>query len=75
MALNIDEILELKKYLKDNNAKELHLHDACAGQCFTLDTPDKFTIMLIKAYFKEKNIKASFSDNNDAFTIGGLFNG
>lgn len=75
MSLNIDEVLELKKYLRNNNAAEIHMHDACGGQYFTLDEPDEFTMKLIKDYFVNKNIKASFSENNDSFTIGGLARG
>lgn len=75
MALNIDEILELKKYLEGKKAVAIHLHDACGGQYFTLDKPDENTTDLIKDYLKNKNITASFSANKDSFTIGGLFRG
>lgn len=72
MSLNIDEVLGLKKYLENKNAVKMHLHDACGGQYFTLEKPDKATMDLIKLYLKEKKIMAVFSNDNSSFTIGGL---
>lgn len=75
MVLNLDEVIELQKYLESKNAVKIHLHDACGGQYFTLDEPSQSTIDLIKKFLENKKIEARYSDKFDSFTIGGLHRG
>ena len=67
--LNFDEVIELKKFLAENNAQNIHLHDTCGGQYFTIDNGNDYTECLIKDYLSKKNQQVVFSDDKLSFTI------
>ena len=67
--LNLDEVIELKNFLVDNNAANIHLHDTCGGQYFTVDSGNDYTENLIKDYLSKKNQQVVFADDKLSFTI------
>ena len=75
MALTLSEVIELKNLINEKGGVEIHMHDACGGQYFTLGEPSPETVGIIKSYLEPKGIKARYSPNNDSFTIGGLGRG
>lgn len=36
MALTLSEVIELKNLINEKGGVEIHMHDACGGQYFTL---------------------------------------
>ena len=67
--LNLDEVIELKNFLAENNAANIHLHDTCGGQYFTIDSGDDYTEKLIKDYLSKKNQQVAFAADKQSFTI------
>ena len=67
--LNLDEVIEFKNYLAENNAANIHLHDTCGGQYFTIDSGDDLTVNLIKDFLSKKNQQFVFAADKLSFTI------
>lgn len=76
MILSFDMVLELKRALKlqpqfqqkfpENN---LHFHDGCAGQFFTLDQTGEDLTAYLADYFDRLNLTAVFSEDHMSFTV------
>lgn len=69
MILSLDEVLKIKNDLLDKYSVNLHIHDTCGGQCFSIDEKDLIQIDKIKEYFNSKNYDLIFSDNKLRFRI------
>lgn len=72
-TLSIDEIIKLKEKTKEFGY-ELHTHDACGGQSFSLklvlEEEDKKVFDIIKEFLKEKGYDVEFFGKNKLnFTI------
>ncbi|MGM9681802.1 MAG: hypothetical protein ACI3XR_09895 [Eubacteriales bacterium] len=65
-------MIELKRALECQpglSEKNLHFHDGCGGQSFTLDrTSDELTAFL-SDYFDRRNLTAVFSEDRLRFTV------
>ncbi len=66
--LNLDEVIELKKTLLEQFSAELHLHDACGGQSFSLKNPSSGAQEYIEKYCREKRMRAIFYEPS-AFVV------
>lgn len=63
MPLNLDEVMELKKEIAERFGVEVHMHDTCGAQTFSVD-PDKMTPELenyIIGYFDGQNMQADIA--------------
>ncbi len=69
MILSISEAIELKKKLRDQFSVELHFHDGCGGQYFSLEKSSDELVASIKAYCAGRNICALFSADGLSFTV------
>ena len=69
MIFNIFAVTELKKKISELFSVEVHFHDACGGQYFTVDElTDEMKAFLIE-YFSERKLKVHFSESGDSFTV------
>ena len=69
MIFNIFAVTEVKKKISELFSVEVHFHDACGGQYFTVDElTDEMKAFLIE-YFSERKLKVCFSESGDSFTV------
>jgi hypothetical protein len=64
-----NEAIELKARAKEQFSAEIHFHDCCGGQYFSLETSDEKLKSFIENYFANKSLKAVFSDDGLQFTV------
>lgn len=69
MILTLTEVAELKKVLLEKFSVQIHFHDGCGGQYFTVDKCTEELKEFISAFFTAKNLNAVFSENGEQFTI------
>lgn len=69
MIITITEAAELKKEIKEKFSADIHFHDGCGGQYFTLDEPSGEIVKFIDGYFAEKNMRAVFSGDCCRFSV------
>ncbi len=67
--LTLEEFTELKENLKRIFSAELHLHDCCGGQYFSLDETDEVLVKYITEYFNNRNLSAVFSKDGKQFSV------
>ena len=69
-TMSISEVSELKRMLKEKFRMELHFHDGCGGQYFSLDEkPPAELIDYIIEYFSNLGIKVNYTDDFQTFTL------
>ena len=72
MAMNLDysDVLKMKKAVDDRFHLNVHFHDGCGGQYFSLDEKPtaELTDYIIK-YFSELGIKVNYTDDFQMFTL------
>ena len=68
-TLTLSEAAELKKTVESRFNTEVHFHDCCGGQSFSLNEADACAAEFIKNYLSEKGLCAVFSDNGLHFTV------
>ena len=72
MIISTMEIARLKKELADKFSAELHFHDSCGGQSFSLDKSGEEITKYITAFFAEVGVKIKFTtDNKQFYTVKG----
>lgn len=69
--LNLSEVSEFKKYLKEANETILHFHDTCGGQSFSLSATSPETISMINDYLSQKGFTAIYSADMMSFRVTG----
>lgn len=70
MTLTYPEVVEMKKAVDAKFHLNVHFHDACGGQYFSLDDkPSEELKSFIKEYFLNKNITVNFSADLQTFTL------
>ena len=62
MVLNLDEVIALKMELSKRFSAELHLHDSCGGQSFSLKNPSVEAQRFIEKYCRNRSMRAVFYD-------------
>ena len=68
-SINIVKIIELKRILSEKFGIELHMHDTCSGQYFSLENSTPDGIDYIKNYFETKKYVVFFNEENTEFYI------
>ncbi|MGN0639918.1 MAG: hypothetical protein ACI4JT_03090 [Oscillospiraceae bacterium] len=71
MTLTFTEVTELKEEASRRFSSQIHFHDGCGGQFFTLDEKNDELEKFIIAYFTERNLQAVFSGDGLHFTVKG----
>lgn len=76
MSLSFDFVIELKQALKSEPrfqerfpVNNLHFHDGCGGQFFTLDQTGEDLTAYLSDYFDKRNLTAVFSEDRMQFTV------
>ncbi len=72
MAVNLDysDVLKMKKAVDERFHLNVHFHDGCGGQYFSLDEkPTAELIDFIIEYFSNLGIKVSYTDDFQMFTL------
>lgn len=69
MILKISDVIPLKNEAREKFSAEVHFHDCCGGQFFSLDTQSEELKNFIALYFAEKNLRAVFSDDGLQFHV------
>lgn len=67
--LGIGEVVELNRLLEQNSAGQLHLHDACGAQSFSLEHAVPRTQTVINGYLRGKGLRAIFDDAGTGFVL------
>jgi hypothetical protein len=65
--LTIDEVIQLKKAVKDAVGVEVHYHDTCGGMYFTFDENKEGLRKFVESYFAEKGMEVAFDEVNKNF--------
>lgn len=69
MIFNLFAVAELKKKILELFSVEVHFHDGCGGQYFTVDAlTDEMKVFLIE-YFSERKLKVHFLESGDSFNV------
>lgn len=69
MILSLDEMIALKAALKEACGVTLHVHDACGGQSFTLESADDEVRTALAAYLAARGQKPVFARGGADFII------
>lgn len=69
LILTLSEVTKLKKEVNDRFSVQIHFHDGCGGQYFSLDQSNDELKKFIIAYFTNINMQAVFSEDGLYFTI------
>ena len=69
MVLDFHEYRKFKEKLLETGFHEIHLHDVCGGQYFSIDDPDDATCDEIVRLFAEIGQRVNFSENREEFTL------
>lgn len=70
MTINYSDVLLMKKAVDEVFHLNVHFHDACGGQYFSLDDePSEELVKFIVDYFKKQNISVKFVCKNQTFTL------
>lgn len=70
MALNLSEVIELKKLVQTQFAIQLHFHDSCGGQSFSAEEPIRQEVKeFLRKYFGEKRYQVLFSEDGYQFRL------
>ena len=68
-SLTFDQVLVLKRTVQEKFGINVHFHDYCSSQAFSLDEPNKEIQLFIEEYFANQQIKAVFNDAGTDFLL------
>ena len=70
MVLTINEVIQLKSQLAETFGAQLHFHDACGAQSFSLDAPATGALQSwITEQIKKMGGTVHFSPSGKEFTV------
>lgn len=69
MILTLDDVADFKKKVSETFSQEIHFHDGCGGQYFSLDKQDDRLKAYIVNYCADRNLRAVFSADGLYFTV------
>jgi hypothetical protein len=69
MMITLDDAIALKQEIKNRFATDVHFHDGCGGQYFTLDEKNEAVVTYITDYYAKLSQKAVFSADGLQFTV------
>ena len=67
--LNLDDIIELRKIIKDKYNQTMHVHDTCGGQYFDFNEKIDGIQDVVNDYLSKLNQKAEFASDGLSFTV------
>ena len=68
-ALNLDQVITLRRLLEEAGAGTIHMHDACGAQYFSLEGATSDTASIIENFVAGQKLKVSFNITGDGFSI------
>ncbi|MGN1203008.1 MAG: hypothetical protein ACI4RF_06900 [Eubacterium sp.] len=69
MVLTLSEVADFKREISNRFSSNIHFHDSCAGQYFSLDGINNELRNYIVQYFSVRNMQTVFSDDGLQFTV------
>ncbi|MGI6221422.1 MAG: RDAC family protein [Coriobacteriales bacterium] len=69
MVLDFHEYRKIKEALLEGGFREIHLHDVCGGQYFSIDDPDDATCDELVRRFAAMGQRVNFSETREEFTL------
>lgn len=69
MIISLMDAANIKKEMAESYAVQLHFHDGCGGQYFSIDNPTEEVKKYITEFFNDKKIKVCFSENGEYFSL------
>jgi len=67
--IDLLKIIELKNVLKEHFSVDLHVHDTCGGQFFSVEKVAPDAILYIREYFEKYNYDVIFTNDNSEFYL------
>lgn len=68
MILTLNEVVDLKKRVDESFGVQIHFHDGCGGQYFSVDRPTEELKEFIIRFFDARNLNVLFSENWEQFS-------
>ena len=68
-SISFDEVILLKKAVQARFGVNVHFHDYCSSQAFSLDEPNEALRAFIEAYFADRALRAAFNDGGTDFVL------
>lgn len=69
MMISLADVAPFKKEIQEKFGQNIHFHDRCGGQFFTIDEPSEELQQYIESYFTAKGMNVQFSDGRDKFLL------
>lgn len=69
MILTSFEVANIKKEIAKKFSVQVHFHDGCGGQYFTVEKMTEELQKYITYFFAEKNMNVLFSENGGQFFV------
>ena len=69
MIFDLSDATALKNKIAERFSLQIHFHDCCGGQFFTVDQPTEELKEFIIEYFTEQKLKVIFSEDGRQFSI------
>lgn len=69
MVIDLSNVVELKKEVLKKYGVELHFHDVCGGQYFSLDKSTPELVKNLSDFFTQKGYRVSVSKDGKGFSL------
>jgi hypothetical protein len=69
LILTFSDVSAFKNEVQNKFGVNVHFHDGCGGQYFSLDEVNEEVNKYISQYFSHLNLQADFSSNGLQFTV------
>lgn len=69
MIFSLIEAASFKKEIYEKFCVQIHFHDGCGGQYFTLENPTAELKAYITDFFARRNLNVHFSENRQHFSV------
>ena len=69
MILTIFEVENLKKEVLQKFSVQIHFHDGCGGQYFTVDQPTEDLKEFVIEFFATRELEVVFSETGEQFRV------
>lgn len=67
--IDFTNVVKLKKTVENEFGENIHFHDACGGQYFTLENTSTELQKFITSYLKKLGYNTKFDKNGLSFTL------
>ena len=69
MIIGLTEAAELKREAAEKFSVQIHFHDGCGGQYFTVEEPAEEVKEFIAEFLSFKKLKPVFSEDGSSFYV------